>query len=243
MHRGVAEATTNSSGSHSGQCAAYLRQFVFRLPSTAPVVGNGPVVSIIVEGNNIVTLGSLDPEDDDLTTRIVSAPASGTLTDAAGNVLTGGSTVHDAERRQNKRVWYIPSTYDSWTGDTFTYDVSDGGPPVSASVMLERFEIPRPSNRSMVVLEDELAYQILGAPYITSKNKTTANLRVRITKLPARGTLHQACFAEGSDNTYTSLCSAGSGTPENITAVGTMLTNSRGESLLRTWLLLAATAA
>jgi hypothetical protein len=205
---------------------------LFHLPSTAPVVGNGPVVSIIVDGNNIVTLGSFDPEDDDLTTRILSAPASGTLIDAEGNILTGGSTVHDAARKQNKRVWYTPTAFDSWTGDVFTYDVSDGGSPVRADVMLERYSIPAPSNRSMMVLEDALGYQMVGAPYITSKNKTTANLRVRITELPARGTLYQACFAEGSDNTYTSLCSAGSGTPENITAVGTMLTNSRGESLL-----------
>ncbi|KAL1499713.1 hypothetical protein AB1Y20_012400, partial [Prymnesium parvum] len=85
-----------------------------RLPSTAPVVGEAPVVSLVLDGPNQLSLGSSDAEGDDLWTSIVRPPAHGTLSHAAG-VLLPGAAVVDTERRQNKRVWYTPSDFSSWT--------------------------------------------------------------------------------------------------------------------------------
>ena len=202
-----------------------------RRPSTAPVVGDGPVVTVVTDGSNTITLNSLDPDDDDLTTTIVSEPAYGSLLDAAGYRLFAGSTVHDADRRQNKRVVYRPSLFTTnWTSDTFTFAVNDGGADSIATVVLERFRIPQPRNRSFLLQEDTVSYIILSKPYITSQIKRTANLRVRITELPARGTLYQACF-EGT--TYPTLCSELGDGADRISTPGTLLTNSRGIVMFR----------
>ncbi|KAL1512389.1 hypothetical protein AB1Y20_005647 [Prymnesium parvum] len=197
-----------------------------RLPSTAPVVGDGPVASLILEGSNLLTLGSADPEDDDLVTVITSTPAHGTLSDATGARLAAGMVVHDPERRQNKRVWYTPSVFSTWERDNFTYSVSDGGANASGSVELERYSLPVPEDSQMDVPEDTFGFQVLGKPYLLSQSKEVSNLKVRITSLPTRGTLYQACF-DGSIEAYTAICTDPTHA-ERINSTGTVLRDSRG---------------
>ena len=119
---------------------------------------------------------------------------------------------------------YTPTDYGSWSGDTFTYSISDGGDPVSATVVLERYSIPSAGDQSFTFVEDTLSYiPGLAEAYVTSGSKRTANMRVVIETLPARGTLFQACF-EALPGLYTSLCTAGTTTPMTpITAPGTEL--------------------
>jgi hypothetical protein len=199
-----------------------------RLPSTAPVVGDAPVVAVVVDSSNLVTLGSFDPEDDDLVTTITRAPAFGSLVDSAGATLTAGQVVLDATRRQSKRVWYVPSSFGGWVGDNFTYSVSDGGPDANASVVLERYAMPQPSNKTLTVNEDSATYIPMAQPYIASRSKNLTNLRVRITSLPARGTLYQIAPQDSTQGLY-SLYSGSDASALAITAAGTVLTSWRGE--------------
>ena len=111
-----------------------------QLPSTAGLVGQGPVVVPVVAGSNLVTLPSSDPDGDALTTKLRSLPSTGTLRNAAGATLGVGSTVSDA----GPAVYYTPSgTVGAGFTDSFTYGVSDGGAEVTASVQLVRHAMPQ----------------------------------------------------------------------------------------------------
>ncbi|KAL1507311.1 hypothetical protein AB1Y20_008157 [Prymnesium parvum] len=201
-----------------------------KLPSAAPVVGDAPVVTVIVNGSNEISLSSFDPEDDDLATTIVTMPSHGALFDANGTALLAGMTVNDGARRQSKRVWYHTAEFSNWTGDSFTYAVSDGGEPVTGTVVLERYHIQPPPDRQLVAPEDELSFIVLGQPYITSQSKRLANLRVRILSLPSRGTLYHACF-QNSIEQYSSMCTSAE-EAQPVTA-GSLLNNSRGIVMFR----------
>jgi hypothetical protein len=183
------------------------------LPSTAPVVRVGaPVVVLIVNGLNLVALASHDPDGDALLTTIISLPRNGTLVDARGAVVANGTVIDDTARRHSQRVWYVPHAAafadGSWSQDTFEYAVSDGGAAHSVGLVeLMRHRLPTPQQRALRLNEDSLATLALARPYVASRSKTTRNVRVRITRLPPRGTLYQACFAANGDGTYASVCS------------------------------------
>ena len=170
-----------------------------------------PTVVLIIDGSNEVVLPSSDPDDDDLITKIATTPANGFLTDATSSVLSVGDAVSDGARKQNKRVFYAPLSFSAWTGDSFTYTVQDdtSATPVTATVVLEKYKIPVAENRTFTFEEDTLSHMVLGNVYVTAKTKKTAQLTVVITRLPARGTLFQACFTDGGDGTYTALCASG----------------------------------
>jgi hypothetical protein len=89
--------------------------------------------------------------------------------------------------------------------------------------------MPTPADKNLTFDEDSLSYIVLAKPYLTSQTKQTRNLLVRIVSLPERGTLHQACFTEGGDQLYTSICSELPSTwARSITSAGTVLENERG---------------
>ena len=192
-----------------------------QLPSTAGLVGQGPVVVPVVAGSNLVTLPSSDPDGDALTTKLRSLPSTGTLRNAAGATLGVGSTVSDA----GPAVYYTPSgTVGAGFTDSFTYGVSDGGAEVTASVQLVRHAMPQvmdvgtsappstpctlctscipaasrilrtsrqPVAKSYAFNEDALSYVVLGKPYVAAQTKVSVMMQVVITSLPARGTLYQ----------------------------------------------------
>ena len=198
-----------------------------QLPSTSGVVGMGPVVVAVTDGANTVSLNAFDADGDALTTTITSLPSSGALATTAGATLGSGDTVTDGSAAQSKDLIYNPTSYSGWTGDTFTYSVTDGTNTATGTVTLVRYSIPSPADRSYTFVEDELAYAVLAKPYITSVSKQTANLGVVVTSLPTRGTLYQACFTT-AQSLYSSLCTAGSNTLVPITAIGTRLSDDRG---------------
>jgi hypothetical protein len=94
---------------------------------SCPGRGQGPIVVAVVAGINNVTLLSADPDGDDLLTRLVSAPSAGSLTTVYGASVGLGDVVHDPERTQSKRLYYVPTDFDHWTEDAFNFTVSDGG--------------------------------------------------------------------------------------------------------------------
>lgn len=225
-----AMATTENQLQYSTGRASQTPAAPVQLPSTAGLVGEGPVVVPVVAGSNLVVLSSSDPDGDDLATYIRSAPTSGTLSNLAGVALGVGDVVVDGGRTAGKRVYYTPSTTPGASfADSFTFGVSDGGAEVQASVSLVPYSMPVPAAKSYTFDEDALSYMVLGKPYIGSASKETVMLQVVITSLPARGTLYQACFEQGGDGTYSNVCAAGTSTPLTpITAAGTLLTNARG---------------
>jgi hypothetical protein len=94
-----------------------------------------------------------------------------------------------------------------------------------------------PHRRRLTFNEDSISYIVLAEAGVTSRTKRTANFLVRITALPSRGQLYQACFKPGSDLTYASICDAvdlqdalreGAHTLRPIAAPGTILENGRG---------------
>jgi hypothetical protein len=95
-----------------------------QLPSTAPIVSDGPVVVLIVSGSNEIVLRSVDDDGDDLTTKIGTAPSSGTLADITGSTVGAGGMVVDGTLKTNKRVYYTPTSYSTFSSDTFTCALS-----------------------------------------------------------------------------------------------------------------------
>ena len=74
-----------------------------RIPSDAPLVGDGPVVVLVVDGANTVTLVSHDAEDEDLDTRRVSH----------GRVERSGRGLVDGAR-----LGWVGMTPHAWVGMT-----------------------------------------------------------------------------------------------------------------------------
>jgi hypothetical protein len=108
-----------------------------QLPSTAPFVGTGPVVSVIVHGANTLVLPSTDADGDALTTTLGLAPTAGMLTPIGGEAaINRGGVITDTARSDSHRVVYTPSAFATWEGDNFTYIVSDGSSSTEATVTL-----------------------------------------------------------------------------------------------------------
>ena len=217
-----------------------------QLPSTADLVGSGPIVIAVPPGCTAVpiTLRSVDDDDDDLSTTITSVPAFGTLKSVDGaTTLTASSVVTDAGRKQDKRVHFIPdagrcasmAANSGWATDSFTYSVADAaGGSATGTVSLVPFTIPTPINKNYRFDEDVLSFMVLGKPYIRSVRsdlQQTSALNVVITALPSRGKLYQACFKAGQDGKYTAICTDPTDAANpltEITTAGTILTNARG---------------
>ena len=247
-HVGAMTTTENQLQYSTGR-ASEEPQPPLQLPSTARYVANGDVVVPVVMGRaNAVTLLAYDPDGDALVLHILSVPQRGLLTTATGTELRLGDTLELAASEGSgagsgsvyaQRVEYTPTlpsaSEPAWSGDSFTYHVSDGGTPsASATVQLVPHAVPIARSRRLTFVEDELSFGTLAAVGISSVRKETGYYRVRITSLPERGTLYQACFKLDSDSTYSALCDAdGVAHGENgmltaIRAVGTVLANTRG---------------
>ena len=223
-------ATTENQMQYSTGRAPQSPATPLQVPSTAPAIEVGvPSVFLTVAGANEIVLRSADADGDDLVTNITSLPTAGTITDATGNALSLHSLVADGSKTQDKRVIYTATDYATFTTDTFTYTVSDGGAPVTATIKLDKYTLPAAAAKTYTFKEDVLSSMVLGKAYVSATRKYSTNLNVLIESLPARGTLYQACFTADSSNLYTDMCAAGTSTPMTpITTVPTTLTNPRG---------------
>jgi len=228
-------ATTENQLQYSTGRASQVPVAPLQIPSTAPVITDGvPTITLVVDGDNFVTLGSMDPDGDDLVTKIAIAPTHGTLTAVDGSALVG-NLVTDGTATSNKRVKYTPTNYATFVSDTFTYTVNDDSADgattrLTGTVKLEKYSMPTVSDVTYSFNEDELSYMVLGKAYVSSASKQTSNMHVVITELPAKGTLYQACFEAGADGDYyTTICATGSTTSKTtISAANTALANARG---------------
>lgn len=203
------------------------------LPTTAcPVVGQGRfvVVPVTPGSTTVIELKSMDPDGDDLLTKIVSLPPLGRLLSYgdSSNVLGAGDTVVDSNRTENKRIIYeAPNNVGQEV--TFVYSVQDSDDSASVKTAVVRLmphvvESPRSDTRT--VGEDSLTFFSLGRP----SQLTQQNMRVQISTLPTRGTLYQVQFQPDAEPTYVSIAKTLNeyGPMEEILEAGTFLNSTRG---------------
>jgi hypothetical protein len=184
------------------------------------------IVPVAPEADTVVELRSFDPDGDDLVTRIVSEPASGSIHSLESDfILSATDLVVDTIRTDSKRVIFrAPANFDTPT--TFEYSVEGGGVPVVATVRLIPHVVMDPVPSTETVKEDTLTFFSLAKP----SQLTQDNMDVVVTQLPEHGTIFQAQFNPGKDLVYYSLPTEVDqfGPMEKILEVGTSLVNSRG---------------
>ena len=151
-----------------------------RYPSYAPIVSNGEPVVVLLNcnGTSFIKLPSYDPDGDLLNTTLGTLPEHGHVFDMHGKQLFPGDLVSD------KEVLYKTSAQSQGLSsrDNFTYIVTDGGDPVTASVIVEPYSLPEPTDRVIEMDEDGMAYEVLGMMGYDNKR-----LNVVITAIPERG--------------------------------------------------------
>ena len=95
-----------------------------------------------------VVLRSYDPDGDRLTTTLNKTPSYGQIFDLQGERLYPGDVVEVVN--ETAQIVYVQDSADGSTlRDNFTYAVTDGGDPVTASVVIEPYALPEPTDRTV----------------------------------------------------------------------------------------------